>query len=911
MNLAILKKHVLIFGILFFCSEYLFAQNQHTVFNLKSSIQHPPAKGLWQAGPASNIKYPAVADTLFIEDFESGILPAGWSQTTNATDGGWKFGTNTQLSSSSWSIPSHTKMAASNDDACNCNKSVDFLITPSLDFSLQSSSFLSFSSYFLEETYQGNTEKAYVKVSTDGGISWDTIYSLAGSTTWQVHSVDLTPYAGQVNVLIAFHFYDGAGWLFGWAIDDVLVGVPPQFEPELVSISLSSEYSLIPLSQATNITFKGKVRNNGSDSIPNISGYVDVNAGSFLDTFWINNLAGFTLTDFNTTNPFIAATIGAHNVDIRIESDSIDDDTTNNQLSAPFNVSDTVYAWDNNIVNGSTAPGTPLSGFTNIIYGQLYEVTTEDTLTSITFKLQSGTIGQKVTAAVYFTDGNKLPAVEVPLSATDTLVISSTAQTWYTLPINGSPLILPPGNYLVGVKEASGSTPIGMTLSTTDFVPNSSYIFAEGFGWTKSENFWINDFIYLIRANFGKTVAPPVISIDSTTTIEATCNSTDGSFNLFASGGSGSLVYSVDTGITYQPVGIAFDSLPAGIYEVIIKDSNNCISAITVINNAGAAIISIDSIADVGCYGDSTGMIIVSASGGTFPYQFSIDGGATYQSVDTFSNLPVNDYIILVRDSNNCLNSSVISISEPAPLNTSMGGTDVSCNGANDGVAWVTITGGTLPYFYLWNDSLAQLIDTAYNLPPGTYIVGVSDANGCNIIDSIEIFEPTSLTGVITATDDSTGANVGTAKVVVSGGTPPYTWLWNTAPPQITDSIGGLAQGTYMVTVTDANGCQLIDSVTVNSPTGFIEIINGNGYIKLYPNPTTGKLHIIFDASVSQPSSLKVLNILGNIIVDITMTPRSMKNDYAIDLSDQPEGMYFIQIQTTNRVITKKIILNR
>jgi len=101
----------------------------------------------------------------------------------------------------------------------------------------------------------------------------------------------------------------------------------------------------------------------------------------------------------------------------------------------------------------------------------------------------------------------------------------------------------------------------------------------------------------------------------------------------------------------------------------------------------------------------------------------------------------------------------------------------------------------------------------------------------------------------------------------------------------------------------------LIDSVTVNPPTGIIEIINGNGYIKLYPNPTTGKLRIIFDASALQPSSIKVLNIIGNIIADITMVPGLIKNDYAIDLSNQPEGMYFIQIQTADRVITKKIIL--
>ncbi|MCH8318583.1 MAG: T9SS type A sorting domain-containing protein, partial [Bacteroidetes bacterium] len=294
---------------------------------------------------------------------------------------------------------------------------------------------------------------------------------------------------------------------------------------------------------------------------------------------------------------------------------------------------------------------------------------------SITFKLQSGAIGQKVTAAVYFTDGNKLPAAEVPLSTTDTLVISSTAQTWYTLPIAGSPLYLPPGNYLVGVKEVNGSTPIGMTFSTTDFVPNSSYIFAEGFGWTKSEDFWVGEFIYLIRANFG--VSSPLLS-------------------------------------------------------------------------------------------------------------------------------------------------------------TSICSVDASCSSCCDGEATVMASGGVLPYSYQWNDSLLQITPTATGLCPGDYMVIVTDSIG----------------------------NVDTAYV------------------------------------------------TINGPVGINGSITDNG-IKLYPDPTPGMINIEFSAEEIKVASISVYNIIGTKVYEITPGSNAKKNHYTIELSNQPDGAYFVQIQTADRVITKKIILNK
>ena len=165
--------------------------------------------------------------TLYSQNFEGTGLPTDWSQTSNATDGGWKFGTNTQLQSSSFPITAHTKMACTNDDACNCDKSNDILVSPTIDFSGYSYVFMSFDNYYYNLSYGGATEAAYIKASTDGGTTWTTVTELSGNTgDWETRFVDLSAYAGLNNVKIAFVYDDGGDWLYGWAIDNVLVYAP-------------------------------------------------------------------------------------------------------------------------------------------------------------------------------------------------------------------------------------------------------------------------------------------------------------------------------------------------------------------------------------------------------------------------------------------------------------------------------------------------------------------------------------------------------------------------------------------------------------------------------------------------------------------------------------------------------------
>lgn len=145
--------------------------------------------------------------------------------------------------------------------------------------------------------------------------------------------------------------------------------------------------------------------------------------------------------------------------------------------------------------------------------------------------------------------------------------------------------------------------------------------------------------------------------------------------------------------------------------------------------------------------------------------------------------------------------------------------TDISCHGAADGVATVSILTGVPPFNYIWsNNSTAPTIS---GLSAQKYAVTVIDANECRSIDQITINEPPALQLTLTTASTVCSGTVGTATATVGGGTPGYTYSWSSSQNgplgQTTPTIFG-PQGTYTVTVTDMKGCEITDSVLITVP---------------------------------------------------------------------------------------------
>src|SRR5690606_21685191 len=218
----------------------------------------------------------------------------------------------------------------------------------------------------------------------------------------------------------------------------------------------------------------------------------------------------------------------------------------------------------------------------------------------------------------------------------------------------------------------------------------------------------------------------------------------------------------------------------------------------------------------------STGSIDLSVFGGTGSYTYLWSNGATTEDITVSQG---GNYTCTITDENSgfSITTQVLQVLQPLPLHVTIVPINVACFGGNNGEAIATVTNGTAPYTYSWNDVNNQTTPTATGLVAGTYEVTVTDANNCTTTTTVTIAEPVLLEASIALANvvnvSCFDGNDGSAMVTVSGGTAPYTYLWNDANTQTTATATGLAAGTYTVTVTDANNCTTTTNVTIAEPT--------------------------------------------------------------------------------------------
>ena len=260
----------------------------------------------------------SMAQSIYSQDFEASTsIPAGWSQTTNATDGGFKFNVNTIIQSTYFPIPAHTKFAGTNDDACNCTKNADRLATPVLNLSTAGNVFVSFDLFYAAGCYQGPCETLTLDVSTDGGTTYSVFQTLAAATTWQTRVFNMSTYAGQSNVKLRFNYNDGGGWLFGACIDNLNVYSPSNYD--LSTLTMNTPF-YVQTSSSNTIT--GTLVNQGVTTTTSMRMNYSINNGAPVST----NLSSLSIAALATYNyscgtPWVPSTAGTYTV--RVWADNI------------------------------------------------------------------------------------------------------------------------------------------------------------------------------------------------------------------------------------------------------------------------------------------------------------------------------------------------------------------------------------------------------------------------------------------------------------------------------------------------------------------------------------------------------------------------------------------------------------
>lgn len=220
---------------------------------------------------------------------------------------------------------------------------------------------------------------------------------------------------------------------------------------------------------------------------------------------------------------------------------------------------------------------------------------------------------------------------------------------------------------------------------------------------------------------------------------------------------------------------------------------------------------SVSSATNVSCFGGNNGAINISVTGATGTVSYNWGAGITTQNRNNLTN---GTYTVTVTDLAGCTDTASATITQPTALSATATPANVTCFGGNNGGITLTATGGTPNYTYNWGGGITSQNRT--NISFGNYSVTVTDSKSCTVTANATVTQPSqiSVTASITNLPCTGGGNTGAIDITTTGGTPSYTYHWNTNATA--EDISSLSAATYTVTITDNSFCSITSSFTVS-----------------------------------------------------------------------------------------------
>lgn len=367
---------------------------------------------------------------------------------------------------------------------------------------------------------------------------------------------------------------------------------------------------------------------------------------------------------------------------------------------------------------------------------------------------------------------------------------------------------------VIQIQPMGGESPYTYALNASPYANSNIFASLAANTYTvhiKDNNGCIKDTNVLITEP--TRIVPSVIL-----THEVCYKYNNGSIQVNAVGGTPAYTFALNTG-AYTP-GNTFGTLYAGTYTVHVKDQHGCIQdTVVTLNEPPGIDINSLTITDVLCYGEASGKVIVNASGGTSPLQYSPDQ-ITFQASNVLTGMAVGDHIIRVKDNSNCFRDTIVSLKEPPPLlidDVSI--TNPTCEGYADGEVRINASGGTPAYRYAYSTNTPQSSPQIRGILEGTYAFSVIDNNGCKHDTTLTLtgyphilVEDTSLTPV-----SCFGYEDGAIKLRATGGIQPLQYLFGTVQ-KFEPEFDGLKAGEHILTIIDSKNCSKIVPFTIGSP---------------------------------------------------------------------------------------------
>lgn len=287
----------------------------------------------------------------------------------------------------------------------------------------------------------------------------------------------------------------------------------------------------------------------------------------------------------------------------------------------------------------------------------------------------------------------------------------------------------------------------------------------------------------------------------------------DGNITTSVNGGLSPYSYLWSASGSTEP---GLDGVNAGMYYLTITDNNSCIKVDSVlVTQPEELTVQITNQINAGCFGYSDGSATAEVAGGTPEYIFLWDN-LEASTTALVENLEAGEYSVIVTDLHNCTATASLTISQPDTLSLIF--TDIEnvvCYSQSNGSVSVEASGGTPSYTAVWNNPGSTSGFSISDLTAGYYTVTVTDSHDCQIIDSTEITQPDSVYIESVINPVICAQQPGSVIITTFGGVSPYEYEWSSG--EIVSVLSGKVAGTYLLTITDANNCELNTSVEIGT----------------------------------------------------------------------------------------------
>jgi hypothetical protein len=281
--------------------------------------------------------------------------------------------------------------------------------------------------------------------------------------------------------------------------------------------------------------------------------------------------------------------------------------------------------------------------------------------------------------------------------------------------------------------------------------------------------------------------------------------------------------------------GSTISGISAGSYVITVNDAVGCSTSATVIVNSVNEMVLVETVLNARCSAPNTGVISVQVSGGSAPYSYAWSNGA---STSNISGLTPGSFCLTVTDALGCNQIGCYNISAQGSIEISIATVEATC-GQSNGSATASSVQGQAPYTYVWSNGQTGNIIT--NLGTGIYYVTATDAFGCSAVQSFAVNNSgTPAVTVNTFNNNCASTNGGAIDITVIGGNAPFTYSWSNG--STSQDLSGLVNGTYLVIITDANGCSATAFATISNPESLV--VEAEGANVACNNGNTGSIDV-------------------------------------------------------------------